>query len=310
MESEDDLFNQNLDDDNSEGVSKLKLFVISSTADYIQLHLNIHQLKQMEMEQIIVQNSSQNYSLFYQEIIDVTKATRSLTINDIKMLALKDLDWEVDISQISWDLFEHSENSQLEKEEIKYESDNDSNGLKNKDKHQKLSKNQIKYLKAIFMTTELTIKQIQSEYNVSYSVLNKIKRSSLDDLNKYSKRNITKVSDSKEKIIVKLIKKCIQSVRSTTTAKEVTDKVNGKLNTSYSVNFIRGLMKNKANLSFKRVKSRPNSIDMDRIKSIRSLFSIKFAKIVTWKTLLINVDESSINRKVKTSYSWGFKDYQ
>ena len=69
------------------------------------------------------------------------------------------------------------------------------------------------------MTTELTIKQIQSEYNVSYSVLNKIKRSSLDDLNKYSKRNITKVSDSKEKIIVKLIKKCIQNVRSTTTAK-------------------------------------------------------------------------------------------
>ena len=93
MESEDDLFNQNVDDDdNSEGVSKLKLFVISSTADYIQLHLNILQIKQMEMEQIIQQNSSQNYSLFYQEIIDVTKATRSLTINDIKMLALKDLD--------------------------------------------------------------------------------------------------------------------------------------------------------------------------------------------------------------------------
>ena len=157
------------------------------------------------------------------------------------------------------------------------------------------------------MTTELTIKQIQSEYNVSYSVLNKIKRSSLDYLNKYSKRSITKVSDSKEKIIVKLIKKCIQNVRSTTTAKEVIDKVNGELNTSYSVNFIRGLMKNKANLSFKRVKSRPNSIDMDRIKSIRSLFSIKFAKIVTWKTLLINVDESSINRIVKTSYSWGLK---
>ena len=74
------------------------------------------------------------------------------------MLALTDLDLEVDISQISWDLFEDSENSQLEKEKIKYESDNDSNGLKNKEKYQKLSKNQIKYLKTIFMTTELTIK--------------------------------------------------------------------------------------------------------------------------------------------------------
>ena len=92
---------------------------------------------------------------------------------------------------------------------------------------------------------------MQSEYNASYSVLNKIKRSSLDYLNKYSKRSITKVFGSKEKIIVKLIKKCIQNVQSTTTAKEVTDKVNGELKTSYSVNFIRGLMKNKASLSFK-----------------------------------------------------------
>ena len=131
------------------------------------------------------------------------------------------------------------------------------------------------------MTTELTIKQIQSEYNVSNSFLIKINRSSVDDLNKYSKRNITNVSISKEKIIVKLINKCIQNVRSTTTAKEVTYKVNGELNTSYSVHFIRRLMKNKANLSFKRVKSRPKSIDMDRIKSIRSLFSIKFAKFIT-----------------------------
>ena len=53
MESEDDLFNQNLDGDNSEQVSKLKLFVISSTADYIRLQLNIHQIKQIEIEHII-----------------------------------------------------------------------------------------------------------------------------------------------------------------------------------------------------------------------------------------------------------------
>ena len=89
------------------------------------------------------------------------------------------------------------------------------------------------------MTTELTIKQIQSEYNVSYSVLNKINRNCFDDLNIYSKRNIVKISDSKEKIIVTLIKKCIQNIRSTTTEKEVTDKVKGELKFSFSFNFIR-----------------------------------------------------------------------
>ena len=55
---------------------------------------------------------------------------------------------------------------------------------KDKRKHQKLSMNQIKYLNTIFMTTNLTIREIQSEHNVSYSALNKIKRSSWNLLEK------------------------------------------------------------------------------------------------------------------------------
>ena len=106
---------------------------------------------------------------------------------------------------------------------------------------------------------------------------------------------------------MKLINKCIRNFKSTLTAKEITNKVNDELNTSYSANIIRSIMKNDANLSFKRVKSRPNSIDLNRINSIRNLFSIKFAKIVTEKTLIINIDESSINRNVKSVYSWGVK---
>ena len=68
-------------------------------------------------------------------------------------------------------------------------------------------KQQNKIYKNNILTTELTIKQKQSKYNVFYSVLNKINRNSFDDLNKYSKRNIAKISDSKEKIVVTLIKK-------------------------------------------------------------------------------------------------------
>ena len=66
-------------------------------------------------------------------------------------------------------------------------------------------------------------------------------------------------------------------------------------------------MKNEANLSFKRVKSRPNNIDLKRLSSIRNFFAIKFSKIVTENTLLINIDEPSINRSVKLAYSWGPK---
>ena len=307
MESEEEFFNQNLDDDNSDEQSKVKLFVISSADYYVKLHLNLHQLKKIEIEELIKENHHHPYWQFSNEVIDMTKITRNLSINDIKRLTIETLNTNDDASQISWDLSDAFNISQLKKEEVKYESDDDSCGLKDKRKHQKLSKNQIKYLKTIFMTTDLTIREIQSEYNVSYSVLNKIKRSSLNLLEKWDKKNITKLSCGKIETVVKLINKCIRNFKSTLAAKEITNKVNDELNTSYSANIIRSIMKNNANLSFKRVKSRPNSIDLNRINSIRNLFSIKFAKIVTEKTLLINIDESSINRNVKSVYSWGVK---
>ena len=306
MESEEELFNQNLDD-NSDEQSKVKLLVISSADDYVKLHLNLHQLKKIEIEELIKENHHHPYWQFSNEVIDMTKITRNLSINDIKRLTIETLNTNADASQISWDLYDAFNISQLEKEEVKYESDDDSCGLKDKRKHQKLSKNQIKYLKTIFMTTDLTIREIQSEYNVSYSVLNKIKRSSWNLLEKWDKKNITKLSCGKRETVVKLINKCIRNFKSELTAKEIANKVNDELNTSYSVNIIRSIMKNDANLSFKRVKSRPNSIDLNRINSIRNLFSINFAKIVTEKTLLINIDKLSINRNVKSVYSWGVK---
>ena len=83
--------------------------------------------------------------------------------------------------------------------------------------------------------------------------------------------------------------------------------INRTLNTFYSVSFIWKIMKNEANLSFKRVKSFPSNIDLKRLSSIRNFFDIKYSKIVTENILLINIDESSINRSVKLAYSWGLK---
>ena len=158
MESEEEFFNQNLDDDNSDEQSKVKIFVISSSDDYVKLHLNLHQLKKIEIEELIKENYHHPYWQFSNEVIDMTKITRNLSINDIKRLTIETLNTNADASQISWDLSDASNISQLEKEEVKYESDDDSCGLKDKRKHQKLSKNQIKYLKTIFMTTDLTIR--------------------------------------------------------------------------------------------------------------------------------------------------------
>ena len=61
MESEEELFNQNLDDDNSDEQSKVILFVISSAYDYVMLHLNLHQLKKIEIEELIKENHHHSY---------------------------------------------------------------------------------------------------------------------------------------------------------------------------------------------------------------------------------------------------------
>ena len=54
----------------------------------------------MVTEQIIQEYSFQHYSLFYKEIIGATKTTRNLTINYIRMLALEDLNFEVEYHKL------------------------------------------------------------------------------------------------------------------------------------------------------------------------------------------------------------------
>ena len=82
---------------------------------------------------------------------------------------------------------------------------------------------------------------------------------------------------------------------------------NSKLNIEYSVSTIRKFMKSKMNISFKRVKSRPVNIKFKKIERIRSIFVLKLSQEIVYHTLLINIDESSINRFVKTNYYWGYK---
>ena len=66
-------------------------------------------------------------------------------------------------------------------------------------------------------------------------------------------------------------------------------------------------MKQKLNYSYKRIKTRENNINLDRIKSIRSLYATKLKKTITSSTPIINIDESSLNRHIKYNYGWSLK---
>ena len=64
-------------------------------------------------------------------------------------------------------------------------------------------------------------------------------------------------------------------------------------------------MKIKLNFSYKRVKPRPNNIDLKRLEWIRRFFSIKFSQLVDSNTLIINIDESSFGRNTKKKLFMG-----
>ena len=120
-------------------------------------------------------------------------------------------------------------------------------------------------------------------------------------------KKITKIYGTKKQRLIKWLDEYIKTNRTTFTSKEVIKLIRFELNTEYSEAIIRKFMKNQMKMSFKRVKSRPTSVNLNKIKLIKSLFVVKLSKEITMKTLLINVDESSINRFVKTNYSWGCK---
>ena len=71
---------------------------------------------------------------------------------------------------------------------------------------------------------------------------------------------------------------------------------------------MRNFMKKEVKLAFKKIKPRQANVNFDKIRSARSLFAVKFAQIVTERTLIINIDEASINRHIKRDYSLIFKE--
>ena len=95
-----------------------------------------------------------------------------------------------------------------------------------------------------------------------------------------------------------------------TAAKDIVFNINQRLQADYDVNFIRKIMKLQAILSFKKVKSSQNGINFGRVKIIRKLFAIQLTKLLSDSTLLINIDESSLNKKITSKYTWGFKGIQ
>ena len=75
---------------------------------------------------------------------------------------------------------------------------------------------------------------------------------------------------------------------------KITNHINSKLNENYKYYWIRGIMKRQLNLTYKRIKPRPNNINFDKVKACGQLFALKFSQLLSSSSLVINIDETSI----------------
>ena len=129
--------------------------------------------------------------------------------------------------------------------------------LKKRIKHQRLSLDQKKFLKLTIDESGLTSKQISKKYKISQSLIYKIKRSSWQHLTDKRNKDVFKIWDSdKQEIISEMIEYSKQA-QEVFTAKDMADHINLKFNSFFKVEFIRKFMRNKANLRYKKIKSRP-----------------------------------------------------
>ena len=133
-----------------------------------------------------------------------------------------------------------------------------------------------------------------------------IKSSSWQHQTDKRNRDIFKILDfDKQEIISEMIEYSKQT-QEVFTAKDMADHINLKFNSSFKVEFQRKFMRIKANLRYKKIKFRPNNVNFMKIACTRRLFAVMFSKAINDNTQVINIDESSINRNLKTKYSWIF----
>ena len=59
-----------------------------------------------------------------------------------------------------------------------------------------------------------------------------------------------------------------------------------------------------ADIHLNRISSQSTNVNLEQLRYWRWLFCIRLAKSLDSSTLLINIDETNINYKTKTNYSW------
>ena len=307
MDNIDENFEFNSEDEHFHDNGRTIAIFISQINDCIYTHTDLNsrdseQSKEEEIKVEVIQNNQIN-----KNIIDISFITKGKNVEEIVLLATESI-WPTILTNNllkiqpseNKDIIDQFQNNQAFDE-------NDPFSLKSRKIHQKLSDAQIRFLKFNIQESGLTARQISNEFRVSRSEIYRIKRMSLAQVMRGSIRKWRKIYGEDRNKLIEELRDFIASSCHAFNSNEVTNHMNSKFNENYRPEWIREIMKNDLNLTYKRIKPRPNNIDFNKVKACRQLFAIKFSQLLSSSSLVINIDETSINRHIKNNFSWSLK---
>ena len=280
---------------------------ISQVDNCVYTHINPGSL---ECEQSIEEETKDEDTQHIQSnnsTIDISAITKGKSPFEIVVLGIKCLSPAMDIDNLSKNQFNENNTIIEECSSIQTQLNDDPFNLKCRKRYEKLTDSQIRFLKFNINESILTTREISNEYHVSRSEIYKIKRMSINHIMRGSKRKWIKVFGKDRDKLIEELKDFVVNASHAFNSSEITNHVNTKLQTNYKASWIRSVMKRLLNLTYKRTKPRPNSINFDKVKACRQLFALKFSQLLSNSSLVINIDETSINRHIKINYSWSLK---
>ena len=113
-----------------------------------------------------------------------------------------------------------------------------------------------------------------------------------------------KVFWTEKQMIIQCIQKFIKNRTDPSIVKYIRSFVFQNIWRYYLYNVLHKIMKKDLNLSYKRCKPRPSSINLKEVMMKWRLFGIKFSEKLQKDTLLANIDETTIWRDSQIPYSW------
>ena len=177
-------------------------------------------------------------------IIDVNINERVLS-KDKSAKLLKCQQEENPSFQYNYDIFniqEHNPDDCIDNDTFKEEIYNW--GLTNRKSNQKLSYEQIWYVRQEANKSEWTTKQLSNKFSLSVSQINKIKRMNDEDIIRGRSKSIIKLNASQTNLLRKTINDFIVNTDYAFIAEDVASFVNQTLNKNYPIYFIRSFMRN------------------------------------------------------------------